>query len=160
MSLPTYVEMKRSDGRRVFKPAFVARVVADVRSRKTTAEQAAKDFHIHPSIIYRWVAHNRQGKPPGKPANPVVVNGPSGKSLTLLEKAQAVHTSPTRHGSPVDAKIREEIELAVAYCKGEVSYDQLRVVLKQPNLTRFHVTPWLGRVLGFALKSGYHLEQP
>lgn len=165
--LPSYVIKIDSSGRRFFKPEFVEILVNDIRTNKTTVKKACEDFNLRDTLVYRWMRGEGGGTPGGAKAN-------TSKTKALKAKMNG-HSSLLDLAADYDRKhaAREvsdawdinptHVNLAVRYCRGEISSDAVNFALRKAGLatgkTRVMRSAWLGAVVRWALAHGYDLKR-
>jgi len=140
--LPSYVKAISKNGRRTYKPEFIAGVVADYRSGKSTAAELRANYGLAENQVYAWAS--KVGHAP-QPAEK-----PKG---SLLARAKAA-TQPGR----VNARIAEELELCLANLRGEVSDHSVCELMREQDKRKFMLTTWRGKVLGYAVAHGLLAE--
>jgi len=162
--VPSYVVAVTKSGRRFYKREFIKGLVADLKSAKLTVPQAAEQFHINRSIVYGWLRGPRLGggrsgggSERQKAARAARVNGAAGTMPkgqgTLLERALKMQGTPDP-GTRTDFG-REEVELALAYLRGEVDYRTVSKLLPKPRGRKFIEVPgWSSRAVAWGLKHG------
>lgn len=160
------VERVLKNGTKLYHDWFVKTLLEDIASGRTTPAKAMKDFKIKRAVLYKWI---RKGAP--KP-----IGAPVG-SHHKVKRAAPPSTSPSRtpldelanqYGEGYDPSERWSVDashlpLAIRYCRGEVSRDQVNFALRKAgivpsNRQRVMTTRWLGAVMVWALRNGYELR--
>lgn len=144
-----------TDGRKYFDPAFITGVCADIHAQNKTVQQFADELGIHKTTIYAWLkrtspvrrlrvtVHRAEGKIVAEPGS-------------LLEKAMKV--SPPSPQAELQAKLKQEVDLAIALIHGRVTPEAVREALGKNGTGKFMHTSWIGGVFTRAIRAGWEVR--